>query len=254
MRYLVRCRGGEWLLGRFNERFAIHRVEDRWFARLRRANARGIDLYWNGLPQGGTRQSLRNSWGERPAWLFVAWLCCEFDPAEGPGFAAAILDAEPGDDFPAMVACDWLEERGAMGRSVRPNYPASAVRHFEAHYQGLGWSSQVDFGPAPHDGPTADIITQGPLAPWCRFVIDIHCMSCGGWRNGENKIRLEITDGNWIECPRNLVEREIEARSRPSHPEGTKFIIDRCPLCGFPTPPTPQPLVIVDVVKPAAPP
>lgn len=109
--------------------------------------------------------------GERPAWLPIAWLCCEADPGAGPGFASAILGAKPGNDVPALVACDWLEERGTMGL-LGPGWRPDPGNILE-------WS----FNAAPEGDSSPH-----PLHSWCRALIAARCPRCGDLRNGEDAI------------------------------------------------------------------
>lgn len=215
MSHLVRCRGGEWWV-------SPRKAGGYWvFERHEHAH----EILWNGVAAKDW-----TPW-RAPAWLPVAWLCCEADPAEGPKFAAAILDAEPEDDTPAMIAAEWLEELGLQGKN----------------WDGKGpwpedWTSEIYYPIGPDGGgPEAPWhwIYRGPLASWCRHLIATRCAGCGGRRDGEDRWGRTVRTRRETRQPaiRAMAER-YEIKIEPD-----------CPLCGFPAHPTPPPLAIPEVVK-----
>lgn len=228
--HLVRCRGGQWRIGRGPEPGAF-RFHSRWA----RVNSPSMALRWNcqiihlSAPTLTTSnrsfKTLLDRWdSQRPAWLPIAWLYCEADPAEGPGFAAKILDAEPGDDAPALIACDWLEERGAEGWG-----------HLAAEELAEGWAEPRTMFPS---GRSSRFV-RGPLHSWCRHLIATRCVSCGGRRDGEDL---------WGRTVRTRREARYPAIRALAEREGVEIKPD-CPLCGFPAHATPPPLATPEVVR-----
>lgn len=225
MGFVVRCRGGEWLIERPKRAPAGFDVRAVLFRR---------HVRWNAVPSGNFA-----AWGAAPAWLPIAWLCGEADPDEGPPFAAAILDAPPGDDAPSLIACDWLERSGAQGfieidrvaTELDPPFAPPTARQLslwpmpEAAPEGWGPVEWLGEGGPP------GVAMQGPLAAWCRHLIATRCPECGGRRDGEDVLR-EVLNDRADDFPTEIAPINISFRKRNSKRPSRNNPL--CPRCEFP--------------------
>lgn len=121
------------------------------------------------------------------SWLAIAWICCEIDREEGQKFASSILSADPEDDVPALIACDWIESRGVTGKAI--------VRRTSPLLRGipddcfLGWTpSYSDF--------TEDLKLSGPIDSWCRNFIEHRCIRCGKAKGHKKSCRIYRANSN----------------------------------------------------------
>lgn len=115
-----------------------------------------------------------------PRWLAISWVCCEVDHVEGARFASAILEANSGDDTPALIACDWLEERGIQGE-LSPE----TVIDIEGNPVTLveGWV-------IPEGWRATKSSSRGSLASWGREVIRCRCLECGRMKSPRKPVTI----------------------------------------------------------------
>lgn len=225
-----------------------------WLARLGFGRVERFAGNWNASPFPINLKGFEPWWSRnRPAWVPVALLCCEVDAAEGPKFAAAILDADPDDETPALIACEWLEERGACGAITfdETDYalridPEWRRRSAEG---GEGQSaSDCEFDPAAlvenyfpgglpegwewilHRRSLAWWEFSGPLASWSRAAIAHLCLACGSLKDGR------YWGGIRRRPPSINTHRQSNDQSHDARRSDEGVLLDGlspCPGCGF---------------------
>lgn len=254
MDHLVRCRGGKWRLARDGEGLKIFRKRSEWPADAKAFGKRKMFRpYWNGTVRYWDLHNTRDSWGERPTWLPAAYLSCEADPAEGPKHAAAILDSDPGDDTPALIACDWLEGLGLEGRFEV---------EFREREQAITFASDplpdwqlASLGQIHPKTGNAVVEGRGPLASWCRHLVVTRCVACGGRRDGEDLVEAgqaamianEMFPGSFRQWDQVTVKR---AAGSFALPDGRRIILEtRCQLCRHFAQSNPPALAIPEVMR-----
>lgn len=169
---IIQCRGNTWRfqLGR-------HQSGGHHFSLSKPQNhdpRNFFHLHWNLRPffsqLAGYIHPLSQSFPPKhTANLPIAFLCCEINQTQGSLFASKILDADPNDQTPAEIACDWIEESGTQA-ITNPNIPNG--NRFPQSWDKIIANPKAKYG---------DQIAQytGPLHLWCRELLQNYCTHCG---------------------------------------------------------------------------